>query len=317
MGTGLYRKIELTGDRGFGAMTSDAGNRTELSVPDATRFRFVMEACEVGPLIVSRVSMTPHRALAGPVEDGELVNLCLLLAGEQRIDSGTARTTVSVGQIAVQVGWNRHESLDPGGSDLVLLRLDRRRLEERGVRFGTDDVTFGPSRPSLSTHALTALAVTVLREQARRNAAAPNRGVENALVELIVGLHHESLGRRADSLEFAGSVHARAMAVLDSHFADSSLTPAKLAEQVQVPLRTLQRAFAAHGTTIAARLRTMRVRHATMLLSDQECRHLTVTEIAGASGFASSAELRRAVRAERGVTPGELRPRPSRNRPAW
>lgn len=303
----LYRKIELSGRRGFDAMTPDAGNRTSLSVPDADRFRFTMEIGEIGSVAVSTISMTPHQARAGAVEDSDIVNLGLMLIGDRRIDAGGERCTVSPGQIFVQVGWNRHEAFDAAGSTVLLMRLERHRLLERGVQLGDKDVVFGPDQPTLSTHAIRSVAATVLRWRAHNNSATPSPGVENALLELVVGLHHESRGRRADSMELAGGLYARAVAVLDAAFTDPGLTPTVLSERVQVPLRTLQRAFSARGITIAEYLRMLRTRHAVRLLGDPRCRQLTIADIAAAAGFGSSAELRRALRTERGVTPSEMR----------
>lgn len=304
----VYRKIELSGRDGFDAMTPEAGNKTSLSVPDADHFRFTMEICDVGSVVVTSVSMTSHCAMAGNVEDADVVNLGLMLTGERRIDTGNEQVTVATGQMLAQVGWNRHEALDVAGSTILLMQFDRLRLLERGVRLGHDEVAFGPAQPTLSTHALHSVAHSALRWSARNDSAPTSRGVEKALVDLIVGLHHESSDTRADSLELAGGLYARAAMVLDTEFADRSLTPATLSERVQVPLRTLQRAFSLRGTTIAGHLRMRRTRHAVRLLGDPNCRHFTVAEIAVAAGFTSSAELRRALRAERGVAPGEVRP---------
>ncbi|MFF3181638.1 helix-turn-helix domain-containing protein [Rhodococcus pyridinivorans] len=309
----MYRKIELGGRHGFDAMTPEAGNRTSLSVPNADLFRFEMEMCDIGSVVVSTVSMTPHRALPGTVEDADVVNLGLMLLGEQWIDAGGQRVTVSAGQILAQVGWNRHEGFDAAGSTMLLMQFDRFTLLERGVRLGDNDVVFGPDQPTLSTHALHSMAKTALRWRARNTTTPASPGVENALVELVVGLHRESSGKQADSLEFAEGLHARAVAALAAGYADQTLTPATLAERVQIPLRTLQRAFSAHDTTIAGHLRMLRTRHAVRLLEDPACQDLTVAEIAVAAGFTSSAELRRAVRVECGVTPSEIRSRPPRH----
>lgn len=309
----MYRRIELSGRHGFAALTPEAGSTTSLSVPDVDRFRFEMEICDVGSIVVSNISMTPHHAMAGTVEDADVVNLMLMVTGEQRIDARGERVTVSAGQISVQVGWNRHEAVDAAGSTILLMQIDRLTLLERGVRLGNNEVVFGPDQPTLSTHALHSMATAVLRWRAGNCTATASLGVENSLVDLVAGLHRESLGRRADSLELAGGLHTRALTVADTKFTDPALTPATLSEHVQVPLRTLQRVFSAHGTTIAAHLRGLRTRHAVRLLEDPECRDLTVEEIAAAAGFTSSAELRRALRADRGITPRDLRPPPPRH----
>lgn len=305
----MYRKIELRGQHGFEAMAPDAGNRTELSVPDVTQFRFRMEICDVGALTVGRVQMSPHRALPGLVEDGEVANLCLMLSGKQVVDDGTTRVHIEVGRIVLQVGWNRYEAVDADGSDLLLVRIPRHRLEERGLDLEETSVTFGPAKPTMSVHALNAVGMTMLRERGRHNTTAAPRSVENALIELVVGLHHESLGYGADSGELRGSVYARALTLIRAHHHDPTLTPTVIAERLQLSLRSLQRAFAAHDTTVAFQIRRLRAHRAAALLQEPGYTRTTVAEIAAITGFASSAELRRALRTVRGVSPAELRPR--------
>ncbi|MFF0281672.1 helix-turn-helix domain-containing protein [Rhodococcus aetherivorans] len=304
----MYRKIELRGRQGFEAMASDAGSRTELSVPDVTQFRFRMEICNVGAISVGRVQMSPHRALAGVVEDGEVANLFLMLTGERVVDDGTTRVHVKSGRIVLQVGWNRYEAADADGSDLLLVRIPRHRLEERGLDLEETAVTFGPAKPTMSTHALNAVGMAMLRERGRHNTTAAPRGVENALIELVVGLHHESLGYGADSGELCGSAYTRALTLVRAHHSDPRLTPTVIAERLQISLRSLQRAFAAHDTTVASQIRRLRAHRAAVLLQEPAYARTTVAEIAAIAGFASSAELRRALRAVRGVSPSELRP---------
>ncbi len=64
---------------------------------------------------------------------------------------------VEAGCMAAHVGWFRYSIDDLYGSDLLLFRIPRVVLRERGVDLIGETVTFGPRRPSLSTHALDAL----------------------------------------------------------------------------------------------------------------------------------------------------------------
>ena len=141
-------------------------------------------------------------------------------------------------------------------------------------------MTFGPAKPTMSVHALNAVAMAMLRERGRRNTTAAPRGVENALIELVVGLHHESLGYGADSGELRGSVYARALTLIRAHHHDPTLSPTVIAERLQLSLRSLQRAFAAHDTTVAFQIRRLRAHRAAVLLQEPAYTRTTVAEIA-------------------------------------
>ncbi|MFE6919578.1 AraC family transcriptional regulator [Nocardia sp. NPDC057663] len=92
---------------------------------------------------------------------------------------------------------------------------------------------------------------------------------------------------------------------LRRHFTDPRLTVDGIARGCLVSRRTLHRAFESLGTSPAAMLRRMRVRHARQLLLRDRAR--SVARIAEASGFASVRQFYRAFQLETGMTPGEFR----------
>lgn len=76
--------IELRGPAGFRAMAAEAGNKTELFVPDEEQFHFRLETCEIGAVTASRIHLSPCLAEPGTVVDSDVVNLSLILRGSQR-----------------------------------------------------------------------------------------------------------------------------------------------------------------------------------------------------------------------------------------
>lgn len=92
---------------------------------------------------------------------------------------------------------------------------------------------------------------------------------------------------------------------LRRHFTDPELTVDGIARGCLVSRRTLHRAFESLGTSPAAMLRGMRVRHARQLLLRDRAR--SVARVAEASGFASVRQFYRAFRLETGMTPGQFR----------
>ncbi|MFJ2834640.1 AraC family transcriptional regulator [Nocardia sp. NPDC087230] len=93
---------------------------------------------------------------------------------------------------------------------------------------------------------------------------------------------------------------------LRRHFTDPRLTVDGIARGCLVSRRTLHRAFETLlGTSPAAMLRRMRVRHARQLLLRDRAR--SVARIAEASGFSSTRQFYRVFQHETGMTPGQFR----------
>jgi AraC-like DNA-binding protein len=99
----------------------------------------------------------------------------------------------------------------------------------------------------------------------------------------------------------------RADAVIAQQCRDASLSPAAVAEEIGVALRTLQDAFSETGSTIAREIRVHRARLAHSLLTSTRYRPLTIAEIAAHAGFNSPMSLRRAINEEYASTPRALR----------
>lgn len=125
------------------------------------------------------------------------------------------------------------------------------------------------------------------------------------LSETVVGL----LARTAGSLDPGrlADVHRAAVELVRLTSDDPDLTPAVLAERLGWSLRQLQMAARAAGTTPAALIRTTRLERARHRLRDPGQRQRTVTEVAHASGFASSSAFHAAFRATYDVSPAEAR----------
>ncbi|WJJ09786.1 AraC family transcriptional regulator [Prescottella equi] len=300
--------VELRGRAGFEAMNAVSGNLTRLSVADLDRFYFRIDQCDIGSMAASRIQVTPHRAGQGAIEDADVVNLFLVLAGGIRVESGRRRMSFSPGQITAQMGWNRHEAVLDSFSDELLLRIDRATLADRGVVLAPEVLHFGPEEATTTTRALSALVKSVLGAQALTEHAVP-AAVENAVLELVVGLHHEGLGYGGVSNDLDQGLHARAVAIIATGYGDPELTPSTLAGTLGVGLRQLQRVFERAGTTAAREIRTKRLGHAITLLRDPHRRRLPLSEVAAMAGFSSTGELRRAMHAQYQVTPSQMRDR--------
>ncbi|CAM3057775.1 AraC family transcriptional regulator [Prescottella defluvii] len=298
--------IELRGRTGFEAMNSETGNRSRLSLPDPDRFCFRIDQCDIGATAVSRIQVTAHRVEASAVEEADVVNLFLFLAGGARIESGQHRMSFQPGQIAAQMGWNRHEATVDSFSDEILLRIDCTTLLDRGVVLAPDVAHFGPRQATTTTRALSALVKAVLDGRTLTGQPVP-AAVENAVLELVVGLHHEGLGYRGVSNELDSGLHARAVTIIATRYRDPGFSPFVLANDLGIGVRQLQRVFEKAGGTAAREIRVKRLEHAVALLRANHRHRLPLSEVAAMAGFSSTGELRRAVRAHHGLNPSKIR----------
>jgi AraC family transcriptional regulator, positive regulator of tynA and feaB len=130
-------------------------------------------------------------------------------------------------------------------------------------------------------------------------------GVEaghSALIELAKAV---ARGRFDDAEPLlAPALVEAAKELAESHLADPGLSPAMLARELHVSVRTLQRAFAAAEESAAEYIRYRRLEEARIVLSAPSHR-LSITEIAAYWQFADSSHFTRAFKKRYGWTPTE------------
>lgn len=111
-------------------------------------------------------------------------------------------------------------------------------------------------------------------------------------------------------LRLAPDAHARLQRVqtyIDSHLADSLLSPAGLARVFGMSRRTLYNLFVAARTTPRAYIQQARLARARALLAEPAWRDNTLSQVAERSGFADPAHFTRAFHATYGTTPSAWR----------
>jgi AraC-like DNA-binding protein len=103
----------------------------------------------------------------------------------------------------------------------------------------------------------------------------------------------------------ARRVHARRY--IEAHLKDSDLTPTAVARALDISPRYLRLLFAAERETVSGYILRRRLEECARQLGSTLWRGHTITEIAFAGGFNSSAHFTRAFREQYGVTPREYR----------
>ncbi|MFJ4795114.1 helix-turn-helix domain-containing protein [Kitasatospora purpeofusca] len=146
--------------------------------------------------------------------------------------------------------------------------------------------------------ALTDMIHTTVADLAPAGVAA----AQNTLVELAKAV----VKGRFDDVEprLAPALVQAAKDLADRLLADSELSPALLARELNVSVRTLHRAFAAVGEQVTAYIRHRRLHEARLALDEPSGRP-SVTEIAAHWQFADGSHFTRAFKKRYGRTPTE------------
>jgi AraC-like DNA-binding protein len=107
----------------------------------------------------------------------------------------------------------------------------------------------------------------------------------------------------AEPLLAPALAHA-AKEITESRLADPGLSPAMLASELHVSVRTLQRAFASAGEPVAAYIRQRRLEEALLALTAPSNR-LSISELAAYWQFTDSSHFTRAFKKRYGQTPSQ------------
>ncbi|MFD2690630.1 helix-turn-helix domain-containing protein [Streptomyces phyllanthi] len=131
--------------------------------------------------------------------------------------------------------------------------------------------------------------------------------VSDRVVELVCML--AAGDDRPDSPGHLGEVEAMVRRHVREHASDPGLTGTSMARALGWSLRQIQLALQRAGTTPRELIREERLRLVRDRLRCAECEHMTITDLAHASGFSSASTLSTAFRQRFGVSPREMRHR--------
>ncbi|MET9127004.1 helix-turn-helix domain-containing protein [Streptomyces sp. NPDC004528] len=145
--------------------------------------------------------------------------------------------------------------------------------------------------------------VHLLDESAAQLSPAGLQAGHEALIALVKGV----LNRQTDTDEplLRPTLTRAAKLLADSRLADPDLSPAMLARELHVSVRTLHRAFASEEQTAAQYIRRRRLERARLDLLASAGRP-NVTEIAAHWCFADASHFTRAFKSRYGQTPTEF-----------
>lgn len=128
---------------------------------------------------------------------------------------------------------------------------------------------------------------------------------ERLLQEMVLSLLIETAG--ANRVPRPTETYSLAMALIATQHPDPSLTAQRIARELRMSLRQLERVFRERATTITREIRRARVAEAVAMLRDESYRALTVDEIGRYVGFSGGSSLARAMANDGEASPAHIR----------
>jgi AraC-like DNA-binding protein len=280
--------------------TSSAG----LGIGESGDFGFTVKAARVGDVVIADVcndSFTGREKT--PCTAGHLVLMHLVRRGAwhfaQPGGRGGAVTTPAGSFAMCHDGPPPSLEADPGTAATVLI------LPASALGPLTPGRVVVGSARSAEARVLMAHASTV-GETAGGLSPAGVWGARDALLHLVRAVLSPEPGARLGPAPApALALALAAMEMADGRLADPDLSPALLAGELNVSVRTLHRAFAAAGEPVAAYIRRRRLERARAELV--AAGRPGVSEIAARWHFADSSHFIRAFRKQYGETPALYR----------
>lgn len=162
--------------------------------------------------------------------------------------------------------------------------------------------------PSAGVHLLkplTAFALSVLSLDGEPVSSLSVYYLERLLQEMVIGTLVDDA--RSAAMPQSPGTFVLAQSVIASQSSDPELLPSRIAEQVGLSLRQLQRVFSAHSTTVEREIRRERVEQAVTLLRSPGYAALTVNQVARYVGFSNGSVLARAMTALGHPSPRSVR----------
>lgn len=154
----------------------------------------------------------------------------------------------------------------------------------------------------------------MVAQAARTLTPAGAQGARDALLELAKGI----MRRGFDDVEpqLASALARAAMQIADDRLADPDLSPATLARELNVSVRTLHRAFTTAEESVAGYIRRRRLEQARLELAAPLGRP-DIAEVAARWQFADSSHFIRAFKQQYGETPAQFARSDSEPNPSW
>ncbi|MET0529499.1 MAG: AraC family transcriptional regulator, partial [Microvirga sp.] len=252
-------------------------------------FKGVMEAADVGPLLITRVTQSAVNTAATSDTirrhgKHDTLNVAITLSGEV-FSAQDDRTSIQRAGDMVVLDRRPTTMASDADTRTLFIEVPRECLERvLGSTRRYTALTIGAEQPG------TSLVTTFFHELVRTHEhLTPNMATRMAYIgiDLIVASIAERLAHEVPKNLQGTLIVQRAAAYIEANLGDADLDPAQLAAAVGVSLRYLQELFHEHERNIADWIWRRRLEVAAQRLADPGFAHLDIGPLAYGCGFKS------------------------------
>ncbi|SFM48801.1 helix-turn-helix domain-containing protein [Methylobacterium pseudosasicola] len=272
-------------------------------------FKGVMEAADVGPLLITRVTQSAVNTAATSDTirrhgKHDTLNVAITLSGEV-FSAQDDRTSIQRAGDMVVLDRRPTTMASDADTRTLFIEVPRECLERvLGSTRRYTALTIGTEQPG------TSLVTTFFNELVcTHEHLTPNMATRMAYIgiDLIVASIAERLAHEVPKNLQGTLIVQRAAAYIEANLGDADLDPAQLAAAVGVSLRYLQELFHEHERNIADWIWRRRLEVAAQRLADPGFAHLDIGPLAYGCGFKSQSHFSRRFKNHYGLSPSEHR----------
>jgi AraC-like DNA-binding protein len=284
------------------------GNIKQRFVGEDTR-RASLTSSGFGACRISRIEASPHGVLGDHVCDRshrvDAIKLLLQVAGTTRFRQGDRVEALSPGTWVIYDPTRPYFILNTTGIEQIILQLPRQLFPRPALALLARPRLFRSDAEGLP-QIIAALASSSVKEAAALDAVARAR-VGETLAHLAISLVGASEPKGQVENASLELLCGRVKAHITAHCRDTTLTVDSIAALMGCSRRYIYRAFEADATSPERFLWDTRLDRCRDRLATPESARLSISEIAFAYGFNSSAHFSRAFKERFGRSPREFR----------
>ena len=273
-----------------------------------TRFEGHLCVASAGEVVLTRLDADRHRVVRGShrLRDSEEAYLKIVApwSGTAQVHQNGQQACASNGSWVIYDTSQPYEVANPQHTEHLILMLPRRSIEQRGLRLeGLMGRNIGGSS-GIARIALETMRSTYQELGTMSPPLAQRAG------ELLVDMVHLSLQElvgKGTARTQRQALHDRICAYVATHLRDPGLSVEAIATALNCSKRHIHNGFTGQDMSLGAFIQHSRLQLVMRELRQPELAQHTITDIAMACGFSSSAHFSRAFKAYTGMSPSEYR----------
>ena len=273
-----------------------------------TRFEGHLCVASAGEVVLTRLDADRHRVVRGShrLRDSEEAYLKIVApwSGTAQVHQNGQQACASNGSWVIYDTSQPYEVANPQHTEHLILTLPRRSIEQRGLRL---EGLMGRNIGGSSGIARIALETMRSTYQELGTMSAPLAQRAGELLVDMVHLSLQELVGKGTARTQRQALHDRICAYVATHLRDPGLSVEAIATALNCSKRHVHNGFAGQDTSLGAFIQHSRLQLVMRELRQPELAQHTITDIAMACGFSSSAHFSRAFKAYTGMSPSEYR----------